>query len=77
MMLTITANVKAMDSHRWACRIHLFQFNRNLLMKTSLGAPGTVVGNSRLRNGWVKYLLSGDTTEGRCDEDGKEPAKCA
>src|SRR5947209_1933894 len=25
--LTITATVKAMDSQRWVCRIHLFQFN--------------------------------------------------
>src|SRR5215471_7293826 len=25
--LTITASVKAMDSQRWVCRIHLFQFN--------------------------------------------------
>jgi hypothetical protein len=27
MMLTMTAAVKAMDSQRWVCRIHLFQFN--------------------------------------------------
>jgi hypothetical protein len=26
-MLTMTATVKAMDSQRWVCRIHLFQFN--------------------------------------------------
>ena len=25
--LTMTATVKAMDSQRWVCRIHLFQFN--------------------------------------------------
>src|SRR6202047_4306284 len=27
MMFTITATVKATDSHRWICRTHLFQFN--------------------------------------------------
>ena len=27
-MLTMTARVKAMESQRWVCRIHLFQFNR-------------------------------------------------
>src|ERR1700676_3275239 len=26
-MLTTTATVKAMDSQRWICRTHLFQFN--------------------------------------------------
>ena len=26
-MLTMTATVKAMDSQRWICRTHLFQFN--------------------------------------------------
>src|SRR5437660_2264542 len=26
-MLTMTATVKAIDSQRWVCRIHLFQFN--------------------------------------------------
>jgi hypothetical protein len=26
-MLTMTATVKAMDSQRWVCRTHLFQFN--------------------------------------------------
>ncbi len=26
-MLTMTANVKAMDSERWVCRTHSFQFN--------------------------------------------------
>jgi hypothetical protein len=26
-MLTMTATAKAMDSQRWVCRIHLFQFN--------------------------------------------------
>ena len=25
--LTMTATVKAMDSQRWVCRTHLFQFN--------------------------------------------------
>src|SRR5258708_31011396 len=29
--LTMTATVKAMDSQRWVCRIHLFQFNRTSL----------------------------------------------
>jgi hypothetical protein len=26
-MLTMTATVKAMDSQRWICRTHVFQFN--------------------------------------------------
>jgi hypothetical protein len=26
-VLTMTATVKAMDSQRWVCRTHLFQFN--------------------------------------------------
>ena len=35
MMLTITANVKAMDGQRWVCRIHLLQFNVEPPLKTS------------------------------------------
>ena len=30
-MLTMTAAVNAMDSQRWICRTHLFQFNGDLL----------------------------------------------
>ena len=32
--LMMTATVKTMDSQRWVCLIHLFQFNLNLLRLT-------------------------------------------
>jgi hypothetical protein len=31
MKLAMTVSVKAMDSQRWICRTHLFQFNGDLL----------------------------------------------
>jgi hypothetical protein len=34
MPLIMTATVKTMDSQRWDCRIHLFQFKLNLLCVT-------------------------------------------
>src|SRR5262249_41022098 len=41
MMLTMTATVNAMDSHRWICRIHLFQFNGTSFIPSVPGpAPG-------------------------------------
>jgi len=35
-MLTMTATVKAMDSQRWVCRTHLFQFNDRVLRSSSI-----------------------------------------
>ena len=35
-MLTMTDTAKPMDSHRWVCRTHLFEFNDMVLRSSSI-----------------------------------------
>ncbi len=50
-MLMMTATVNAMDTQRWVCRIHLFQFN-----VTSSEANLIKIGPKRIRHTY-QYLL--------------------